>query len=86
LGPDDHLVWKIAGKAIKVFFTSIAHCSIVVICFMLGSRNCLLGPGDHLVWKIAGKAIKAFFTSIAHCSIVVIYLMLSSRNEQLVGT
>jgi hypothetical protein len=60
LGPDDHLVWKIAGKAIKVFFSSIAHCSIVVIYFMLSSRNCLLGPGDHfvqVVWKIEEKRL-----------------------------
>jgi hypothetical protein len=63
--------------------TSIAHCSIVVIYFMLSSRNTgnsLLGPDDQLVWKIEGKTVKLLMTSIAHCFIIVIYFMLSSRN------
>jgi hypothetical protein len=32
LGTDNHLVWKIEGKAIKLLMTfAIAHCSLVVI-------------------------------------------------------
>jgi hypothetical protein len=71
LGPDDHLVWKIEGKTVKLLMTSIAHCSIIVIYFMLSSRNSLLGPDDHLVWKIEGKTVKLVMTSIAHCSTLI---------------
>ncbi len=31
LGPDDHLVWKIEGKAVKLLTTAITHFSLAVI-------------------------------------------------------